>query len=168
MAVNILQAVPGVTPLQSTELFQSYRVQLNALLGSVSLIMATTWLLAALMLGIVFSVVANERRREMGTLRAIGASRGYIFSSLLAEAGLIGLTGGLGGAVLTILAVYLFRQFIIVTLGIPFLFPAAARAAAAGRPGPAGGADLHRAGGPAPGAAHQPAGSLGGHAGVTP
>jgi putative ABC transport system permease protein len=124
VAVDILRSIPGVTPIQSSELFQSYRQQMNALLRSVGLIMAITWVLAALMLGIVFSVVANERRREMGALRAIGASRGYIFSSLLAEAGLIALGGGVSGTLLTVAAVYLFRHFIVVTLGVPFLFPA--------------------------------------------
>jgi putative ABC transport system permease protein len=123
-AVDILQSIPGVTPIQSSELFQNYRAQMNAILNSVSLIMAITWVLAALMLGIVFSVVANERRREMGALRAIGASRGYIFSSLLAEAGLIALAGGLAGTLLTVAVVALFRHFIVVSLGIPFLFPA--------------------------------------------
>jgi putative ABC transport system permease protein len=73
---------------------------------------------------LVFSMAANERRRELGVLRALGATRSFVFRVLLSEAGLLALYGGVAGAALTILAVVLFRKLIIASLGVPFLVPA--------------------------------------------
>jgi putative ABC transport system permease protein len=79
--------------------------------------------MSMMLIGLVFSMAANERRRELGVLRALGATRGVIFQSLVTEAGLLALGGGAVGIAVTILAVYLFRRLIIVSMGIPFLFP---------------------------------------------
>jgi putative ABC transport system permease protein len=68
-------------------------------------------------------MAANERRRELGVLRAMGATRTFVFQSLVTEAGLLALAGGLAGISLTVLAVYLFRKLIMVSLGLPFLLP---------------------------------------------
>jgi putative ABC transport system permease protein len=47
----------------------------------------------------IFSAIVNERRREIGLMRAMGAKRNHIFKLFLAEAALIGGTGGLLGMV---------------------------------------------------------------------
>lgn len=44
-----------------------------------------------------FSVIMNERRPEIGLMRAVGASRRRVLALLLAEAGLVGLAGSLAG-----------------------------------------------------------------------
>ena len=124
VALDIMHAVPNVTPIESPNLFQAYRKQMTNLLGSILAILAVTWAMSMLLIGLVFSMAANERRRELGVLRALGATRGVVFQSLVTEAGLLALGGGAVGIAVTILAVYLFRQAIIVSMGIPFLFPA--------------------------------------------
>jgi putative ABC transport system permease protein len=124
VALEIMHAVPGVTPIPSANLFQSYRRQIKGLLNAILAVLAVTLAVSVLLIGLVFSMAANERRRELGVLRAMGATRGFVFQSLLAEAGILALAGGLAGAFLTTLAVILFRNFIINTLGVPFLLPA--------------------------------------------
>ena len=54
------------------------------------------------MLGIVNTMIMSiyERTREIGTLKAIGASRGDIRALFMIEAGMLGLMGGLTGLVL--------------------------------------------------------------------
>ncbi len=54
------------------------------------------------MLGIVNTMIMSiyERTREIGTLKAIGASRGDIRALFMIEAGMLGLLGGLTGLVL--------------------------------------------------------------------
>ena len=111
----------GVTPIVSPDMFQSYRIQLKGLLSGVLVVMVITLLFSELLIGLVFSMAANERRREMGILRAMGATRSFVFQSLLSEAGLLALNGGVAGAALTFLVVVLFRKLIIASLGIPFL-----------------------------------------------
>ncbi|MFC5740165.1 ABC transporter permease [Dyella tabacisoli] len=51
-----------------------------------------------------------RRAGEMGVRRALGATRGALFAQCLVEAGLIGLLGGLGGWLLTLMGLWLVRQ----------------------------------------------------------
>lgn len=122
-ALEIMHRVPGVTPIGSPDLFQSYRHHMSGLRAGVLVMMGMTLALSVVMIGLVFSMAANERRQELGVLRAMGATRAFVFRSLLTEAVLLGLSGGLSGLGLTLLTIYLFRRLIVVTLEIPFLLP---------------------------------------------
>ncbi len=123
LALEIMHQVGGVTPIVNLDLFQSYRRQMSSLRAGVLAMMSITLALSVVLIGLVFSMAANERRRELGVLRAMGATRAFVFRSLLTEAGLLALAGGLAGIVLALLVTYLFRKLIVVTLGIPFLLP---------------------------------------------
>jgi putative ABC transport system permease protein len=123
VAVRIMQNVPGVTPIESSNLFQSYRRQMTGLLRSILVILSVTWGLSVVLIGLVFSMAANERRKELGVLRALGATRRFVFQSLLAEASILALFGGGTGVALAGLAIFLFRNLIMVSLEIPFLLP---------------------------------------------
>jgi putative ABC transport system permease protein len=75
-------------------------------------------------LGVVTSLLISvlQRRREMGTLRAIGASRGQVIRSVLAEAGLMGVIGtALGVAVGIPLEWYVLNVIFLDEAG--YLFP---------------------------------------------
>ena len=50
-----------------------------------------------------------RRGGEIGVRRALGASRGAIFAQCLVEAGMIGLVGGIGGLLLTLLGLWFVR-----------------------------------------------------------
>jgi len=123
VAVQIMQNVPGVTPIESSNMFQSYRRQMTGLLKSILVILSVTWGLSVVLIGLVFSMAANERRKELGVLRALGATRRYVFQSLLAEASLLAFFGGATGVALAGMAIFLFRKLIMVSLEIPFLLP---------------------------------------------
>jgi putative ABC transport system permease protein len=123
VALDIMHKVPDVVPIESPNLFQTYRKQMTSLLNGVLAVLAVTWVMSMALIGLVFSMAANERRRELGVLRALGATRGVVFESLVTEAGLLAMGGGAVGIGVTILAVYLFRQAIIISMGVPFLFP---------------------------------------------
>jgi putative ABC transport system permease protein len=123
VALRIMHEVPDVTPIESPGMFQSYRKQMNSLLSVVLVVIAITLGLALLLIGLIFSMAANERRRELGVLRAMGATRSFVFQSLLVEAGFLALAGGLVGIFFTVLATYLFRQALMSSLGLPFLLP---------------------------------------------
>jgi putative ABC transport system permease protein len=118
-----LGSIPDVTPIESANLFQSSRKQLASLVRTNLSMMGLTWVLSVVLIGLVFSMAANERRQELGVLRAMGATRAFIAQSLLAEAGLLAVCGGAVGVGLALLAVFLFRKFIIVSFGIPYLLP---------------------------------------------
>jgi putative ABC transport system permease protein len=97
------------------------------LLRSVIAMLGITWALSVLVIGLIVSMAANERRREIGVLRALGAPRGFVLRSLLAEVGLLAAGGGLLGAALAGLAIYLFRDLLVLGLGMPFLLPSLPR-----------------------------------------
>jgi putative ABC transport system permease protein len=62
--------------------------------GTVALVVAGLGIINTLLMAVL------ERYREIGTYKALGASDGDVRVIFLAEAGLVGLTGGLGGLVL--------------------------------------------------------------------
>jgi putative ABC transport system permease protein len=123
VALRIMQSVSGVTPIESPNLFQAYRKQMIGLLRSVVAVLTLILALSIALIGLVFSMAANERKRELGVLRALGATRKFVFQSLVTEAAFLALTGGAIGIGLAAVGVYLFRKLIIVSLGIPFILP---------------------------------------------
>ncbi len=123
VAVSILQQVPNVTPIESPNLFGAFRRQITMLLRGMLAVLITTSAVSFLLIGLVFSMAANERRREVGMLRALGATRNTVCMLLLTEAVLLALMGGGAGIALTAVGISLFRNLIAVTLGLPFLFP---------------------------------------------
>jgi putative ABC transport system permease protein len=123
VAVEIFKDVPGVTPIESPNLFLAFRKQITGLLGAMLAVLAITIALSLVLVGLVFSMAANERRREMGVLRALGGTRNFVFQILLAEAALLALAGAVPGLLLAAFSVYLFRSLIIRSIGVPFLYP---------------------------------------------
>jgi putative ABC transport system permease protein len=120
---KILLDVPGAFPIESPSLFGTYRQQMTGLLWGFMAVLAIGWVLCVALIGLIFSMAASERRREVSVLRALGASRGYVFQSLLSEVWLIALAASVLGFILAAFGIYIFRDFITGAMGIPFLFP---------------------------------------------
>ena len=55
------------------------------------------------MIGMVFSISVNERRQQLGVLRALGFKRGSVLQTLLAEGAILALSGGVAGIVFFLL-----------------------------------------------------------------
>jgi putative ABC transport system permease protein len=120
---RILQDVPGVSPLLGMNFFESFRQQIAGLLRALLVVLAMTSTVSLVLLALIFSMASNERRREIGVLRALGATRSFVLASLLSEAAALALSGAAIGVVLASLAVFLFRNLIIASIGVPFLLP---------------------------------------------
>jgi putative ABC transport system permease protein len=125
VAQQIQHTLPQVTAVESTNLFHSQRVEINALLQSILVLLGVAWLLAIALIGMVYSLAVNERRQEIGVLRALGFKRRFVAQSLLTEGLILALAGGIAGIGLFFLSVYLFRSLIIQLVGVPFLIPSA-------------------------------------------
>lgn len=123
VAVQIVKDVPDVTPIESPDLFLTFRKQIMGLLGAMLGVLGVTTVLSLVLVGLVFSMAANERRREMGVLRALGGTRNFVFRILVTEAALLALAGAVPGLLLAAFSVYLFRSLIIRSIGVPFLYP---------------------------------------------
>jgi len=81
IAVQIYRSVPGVYPIESAKLFQSSRTQLTSLLNTIGIMMALVWFLAIVLIGIVYLMSTNERRRELGVCGRLGARAGMSSSA---------------------------------------------------------------------------------------
>jgi putative ABC transport system permease protein len=75
-----------------------------------------TWLAFAFLAICLFNTIGLllakflRRSGEIGVRRALGATRGAVFAQCLVEAGLIGMLGGIGGWLLTLLGLWLVRR----------------------------------------------------------
>ncbi len=123
VAIRILEEVPGVVPIESTGFFQTQRGQMVGLLRTVLILAGLTWVLATLFMGLVFSLAANERRREIATLRALGATSQLVLKTLLLEGVLLATSGGTTGICLAVLAAGLFQERIAQGTGILITLP---------------------------------------------
>jgi len=123
VAVQITKDTDGMVPIESPKLFGAFRKQMNGLLWGFFAITVIVWAVTMVLIGIVFSMAANERRREMAVLRAVGATRNFIFRSVLTEAILLALTGAFIGISVAAGTLYAFKDFIAGSLKMPFLFP---------------------------------------------
>jgi len=123
VAERIRSAIPGTYALASLELTRSVHRQTQGLFRMLFLGLTAVWILAVVLSGLVFSLMVNERRREIGMLRATGASRHFIFKLFLTEGSILALAGGLIGVVLATLFVHLFRFYLMRSTGLPLLTP---------------------------------------------
>jgi putative ABC transport system permease protein len=115
--------VRGVQAFTTSQLNQAVHRQLSGVLQMVVGITFALWLMSLLVVGLIFSVVVNERQRELGLLRAMGAQRGFIFRLVMAEAGLLTGLGGLSGCTLSLVFLLSFSRLIQKALHIPYLTP---------------------------------------------
>lgn len=135
VAVDILRTLPGVTPVLSPDMFGAYRAQISGLLRSLLIILGLATGLSVAVLAMVFSLAAHQRRRQIGVLRALGATRGAVLLTFLLEAGFLALAGGIVGIVVVAATIYLLRAAIVQALGFPFALPSVGSLAAYGAGG---------------------------------
>lgn len=122
-AINRISGVAAVTSreLMSTSVAQ----KLESLTPGMLLIGAGFWVVTVLMIGALFSMVINERRRELGLLQAMGATRRYVFRMVMLESVELTFLGGVLGLVVGGIVMLALKGSLSTSLGIAFLWPAA-------------------------------------------
>lgn len=123
VAIYIEHDIDGVKAVVSEEVISSVRKQLFVLLRSILVVSAILWVMALLMIGVIFSMIVNERQREVGLLRAMGARRGSVFGLIITEASTLSLLGGVGGVAAGGVLLFSFKNLIKASLNVPYLWP---------------------------------------------
>jgi putative ABC transport system permease protein len=123
VARDIQSSLQNVTATVSPEMFGTYRSQVSGLMRTMLIVLALTVALAAGITALVFWMAVHDRRRQIGVLRALGATQRYVMASYMTEAVLLALAGGVVGVVLAGVGLFLFRDALVSVLGFPFLFP---------------------------------------------
>lgn len=123
IAQLIRKNVLGTYPFTVSYVAKKVNTQLSAATHVLFAVTAAVTLVSFPFIALISTMVANERRRELGLLRAMGATRGFVFSVVFGESVLLAIIGGLAGVVITGLILSQFVPFITASLEVPFLWP---------------------------------------------
>ncbi len=123
VAKDIAAAIPEVDAVPAAELFGSYGTQISGVLRTLIVIVVLTVALSLALMAVIFWMSVHDRRRQIGVLRALGATQRYVLLAYMTEASILALAGGLVGAVLAAVVMYLFRNLLVSALGFPIMLP---------------------------------------------
>ncbi len=125
--IDVAEAIEGslsdVNVFTASQLNQAVARQLQGVMSITFGVTATLWLMSLLLVGLIFSLIVNERQRELGILRAMGARGKAIFQLVISEAGMLTGMGGLIGLVVSGVLLMSFSRLIQLRLRIPYLLP---------------------------------------------
>jgi putative ABC transport system permease protein len=124
VAALISDRVPGVSAVAGPRMFATFRSQMSAILNGLLGVLGITLGLSLVFIALVSTMAAHERKREIGVLRALGATRSHVVVSQVLQAAIVTIVGGVAGASVAAAATWLFRDLIIQRLGFPFIYPA--------------------------------------------
>ena len=125
VAGQIRKATGGAVEIVQTQnMINSVGGSLGGILEYLYIIAIVFWVLAVVLLSIVFSVTANERKKEFALFRILGATRKRLSSLILTEAFYLSLFGSLIGVAAAAIVVFPFSVYIGDKLGMPYLQPA--------------------------------------------
>ncbi|HEU4711384.1 MAG TPA: ABC transporter permease [Pyrinomonadaceae bacterium] len=116
MAARINQVLPGNTIQPTREVFTSFEKSIPYLGVFLRVLVGLAAVVSALVVMLAMYTTITERTREIGILKAMGASRGYIVGVIEKEAILISIIGLIAGFIVSIIAGY----FIHKTYGLIF------------------------------------------------
>ena len=116
---------PGVSVFSMGGTFKNLHRQFFSILQGLFAFGMTVWGMSILVVGAMFSMTINERKRETGLLRAMGASARSIFRLVIYESSMLTGLGGIIGVGLGAGFVYYFDSVIKTTLKIPYAWPPA-------------------------------------------
>ncbi len=126
VAIRIEHDIPGVKALVSDTVISTVRKQLSGLIRAILIISIILWFIVLLIMAFAFYMIVNERRREIGLLRAMGANKRHIAAIILNEATLLSAAGGSAGIILGYGLLISFKNLILHYLKLPYLFPTTA------------------------------------------
>ena len=122
-ALEMMLVAPGIWPVRAARLMTTLSAQRAGLIQSLFVALGIIWTLAVVLTGFVFSLIVNERRREIGMLRAAGASRNFIFRLFLTESAILATAGGVAGIILSTFLLYSLRSWLLSAFEVRVLFP---------------------------------------------
>jgi putative ABC transport system permease protein len=116
-------SIPRVKAIVSQEAISSVKDQLSSLLKGLFALSAVIWLMAMVMIGAVFSMIVNERKREIGLTRAMGATKGFVFRMVMGESVTLTSLGGALGVLVSGGVIKLLEDDIQALLKVPYVWP---------------------------------------------
>lgn len=115
--------VRKATSIRTAGMMSEVADSLGGVSRTIAVLIGAVWVLALIILFIVFAMMVNERRRELAVYRLLGMSRKMLSGMILKETALCSLAGALGGAALGAVLVFPFTTLIESSLKLPYLAP---------------------------------------------
>ena len=110
MAKRIDQELPGNTIQPTRDVFTSFEKSIPYLGVFLRVLVGLAAVVSALVVMLAMYTTITERTREIGILKAMGASRGYIVGIIEKEAIVISIIGLIAGFVISLIAGYLIHR----------------------------------------------------------
>ncbi|MGE5894458.1 MAG: ABC transporter permease [bacterium] len=123
VAIRLEHDIPGIKAITSDQVISQVRKQMSGLMKGIIGLSAVLWAVILLMLGFAFSMIVNERQREIGLLRAMGAKKSHIFHLVIGESSLISALGGILGIIFGGVLIIGMKSFLLHSLKVPYLLP---------------------------------------------
>jgi len=123
-----ISKLPGLKVITAAGIVTATRRSTEVLLGGVVAVVVSMLFGSLILLGLFFSAVIAERRREIGLLMSIGSRRSDVVRMLISEAGVATGIGGICGILLGICLLLAFQHSLVYyleTLAVQFVWPGA-------------------------------------------
>ncbi len=121
--INHQFADEGIFGMYSKRFVNSMSSNLLFIVRAVNAAIVAIGLLTIIIMSLVFSMILRERKKEIATLRILGANKGQLNALIVKESALVSLIGALIGIVLSFGLLYLYGVKIAANLKIPFILP---------------------------------------------
>ena len=121
-----LAQLADVKIVEGNTVLTSSRQALSTLLIGIAAFTAFQLVALLILVSLLFSAIVQERYREVGLLRAMGANPNQVMTIILTEAAIITSLGGLAGLGFGVAVLLLFARslgFYFGLLGVPFSWP---------------------------------------------
>lgn len=120
---NIRKELGGVKIVESQDMISGTAANMKSIAYFLYIFAGLFLISSVITLILVFSIVANERKKEFAILRTLGATRKKLAKIILTESVIISLTGGLLGSLTAALIIFPLHVYIGDKLGMPYLLP---------------------------------------------
>lgn len=113
----------GIFALHSKKFVNNVSSNLNVVTNYIKITIGLIFVLAVFVIALLFLMTLSERKKEMGVLRVLGASKRKLIALILAESSLISLYGAVLGTALAGVGIFVLFPIAKDRLNIPFLLP---------------------------------------------
>ncbi len=121
--INAMLAKDGIVSIYSKSFVNDISNNLLIVMQVVKMTIVVIWVLAIIVLAMVFAMILRERKKEFATLRILGAKKSQLNYLMLRESATISFIGAIIGIALGYLFLFFYGTQIADKMSIPFLAP---------------------------------------------
>jgi len=122
-AVHVEQDHPNKKVILTSSILSNAKKNLIVPLKGMSALFVLQWAVSLFLIWVIYKISIDERRTELGVMKALGANKADIWKMLLLEISLLSGAGGIAGILCGYLVVNAFSSLLMITYKVPLLMP---------------------------------------------